>query len=78
MSKMKDLSSRFGFHTTPFTCELRVEERFQPDFLEEGLTHLNRTVAKRMSAAVIAPAGTGKTTLLRAFAAGLPEARYRL
>lgn len=78
MSKIKDLNSRFSFHTTPFTCELRIEDHFQSDFFEEGLTHLNRTVAKRMSAAVIAPAGTGKTTLLRTFVAGLPEARYRV
>jgi general secretion pathway protein A len=31
-----------------------------------------------MSAALIAPAGTGKTALLRALAHGLPEARYRV
>lgn len=78
MNKIKDLNSRFSFHGTPFTCELRVEDHFQSDFFQEGLMHLNRTVAKRMSAAVIAPAGTGKTTLLRGLVATLPEARYRV
>ena len=33
---------------------------------------------RRMSAAIIAPAGTGKTCLLRAVRARLPDARYRV
>ncbi|MBK8980720.1 MAG: ATP-binding protein [Planctomycetes bacterium] len=35
-----------------------------------------RTLDARMSCAIIAPAGTGKTSVLRAVVARLPEARY--
>lgn len=75
---MKDLHSRFGFHSTPFTCEIRVEDRFSLDVFDDALRALVRTVEQRMSAVLIAPAGTGKTALLRALVAALPEARYRV
>ena len=78
MSKLKDFISRFGFHTTPFTCEIRVEEHFVHEVFQQPLQHLYRAANKRMSAAVIAPSGTGKTTLLRALVARLPETRYRV
>jgi general secretion pathway protein A len=74
---MKDFRSRFGFHTTPFTREIPVQERFRLPPSEEALEALVQTVEERMSAALIAPAGTGKTALLRALVARLPEARYR-
>lgn len=73
----KDLASRFGFHTTPFTREIRVEDLLRlPDF-DAALQGLQRAVQRRMSAVLIAPAGTGKTALLRALSAQLPDARYR-
>lgn len=75
---MKDLISRFGFSTTPFTCEIRVEEYFPHEIYQRPLEHLLGAVHKRMSAALIAPAGTGKTALLRALKAKLPEARYHV
>lgn len=75
---MKDFISRFGFATTPFTCEIRVKEHFTNETYQHPLDHLCRTVHKRMSAALIAPAGTGKTALLRALKAKLPEVRYRV
>jgi len=75
---MQDFISRFGFATTPFTCEIRVEEYFTSEIYQQPLEHLCRTVHKRMSAALIAPAGTGKTALLRALKAKLPEARYHV
>ena len=75
---MKDLRSRFGFHTTPFTRELRVEHHFRLSLFDETLSALERTVGDRMSAALIAPAGTGKTSLLRALVDRLPQARYRV
>jgi type II secretory pathway predicted ATPase ExeA len=78
MSKPTDLLSRFSFHTLPFTREIPVEERFALEAFDQPLEHLHRAVQKRMSAALIAPAGTGKTALLRALVARLPETRYRV
>lgn len=78
MKKIKDFLSRFGFHTTPFTCEIRVEQHFVNEAYTEPLQHLYRAVDKRMSAALIAPAGTGKTTLLRNLISRLPETRYHV
>lgn len=76
---MKDLRSRFGLHTMPFTPEIQVGERFSTETFDEALRALVRVLDQRMSAALIAPAGTGKTTLLRALVeAHLPEARYRV
>jgi len=76
--KIQDSLSRFGFHSTPFTREIRVEDLMRlPDF-DEALRSLERTVESRMSASIIAPAGMGKTVLLRALSARLPEARYRI
>ncbi len=78
MKKTKDFISRFGFHTTPFTCEIRVKDHYLNESYKEPLEHLYGAVEKRMSAALIAPAGTGKTSLLRALVARLPETRYRI
>jgi len=78
MSKTKDFTSRFGFHGVPFTCEIRNEDRYVNDIFEGPIDHLYRTVDKRMCAALIAPAGTGKTAVLRALIDRLPEARYRV
>jgi type II secretory pathway predicted ATPase ExeA len=72
------MASRFGFHCLPFTREIRVADRFAHEVYERPLDYLRRAMDKRMSAALIAPAGTGKTTLLRALMASLPEARYRV
>lgn len=73
-----DFITRFGFHTTPFTCEIRVEERYANDVFEDTLKQLTRVIEKRMSGVLIGSAGTGKTALLRALIARLPETRYRI
>jgi general secretion pathway protein A len=76
---MKDWRSRFGFHTTPFTREIAVRERYKADFLEEAVLALAGVAADRMSGALIGPAGAGKTSVLRALVEEhLPEARYRV
>jgi len=75
---MNDMKSRFGFRITPFTRELRVEDRFTLASFDEALDALHGAVEDRQSAALIAPAGTGKTALVRALIARLPEARYRV
>jgi general secretion pathway protein A len=73
-----DLRGQFGFHTYPLTRELLVEHRFELSEYEEAITGLLEAVEQRMSAALIAPAGTGKTALLRAVRARLPSARYNV
>ncbi len=78
MTQPNDLLSRFGFHCLPFTREIRVAERFACEVFDPTLEQLHRAVQQRMSAALIAPAGTGKTALLRALLARLPETRYRV
>jgi general secretion pathway protein A len=75
---MNDLRSQFGFHTMPFTREMAIEHRLSLPLFDEPLLALRRVVDQRMSGALIAPAGTGKTALLRALCAQLPEARYRI
>lgn len=75
---MNDWRSHFGFHSTPFTRELAVAQRFPLPMFDEVLTALSRAVDQRGSAALVAPAGTGKTALLRALVDQLPEARYRV
>jgi len=72
-----NLRSRFGMHTTPFTREIRVEHLLALPMLTEALDGLLGATQQRSSAALIGPAGSGKTALLRALAARLPEARYR-
>ncbi len=75
---MKDFPSHFGLRAIPFTRELEVSKRFQHPQFQEALDALREAIEKRMSAALIAPAGTGKTALLRALVAQLPAARYRI
>jgi type II secretory pathway predicted ATPase ExeA len=71
-----DLREAFGLTAIPFTRELTSRWPFQP--FDEVLDDLQAVVANRMSAALIAPAGTGKSTVLRALRERLPEARYRV
>ncbi len=78
MKKEQAFSSRFSFHTTPFTREIETKNRFQLEDNEKHLEYLRRVLEKKMSAAVVAPAGTGKTMLLRTLADSLPETRYHI
>jgi len=78
MSKINDFISRFGFHTTPFTCEIGVREHFVHDIYRKPLDQLLGIIDKRMSAALIAPAGTGKTAILRSISHKLPQTRYQV
>jgi type II secretory pathway predicted ATPase ExeA len=70
--------SPLGFRKTPFTRELSVAECFALPHQVEATEALAEAVRQRMSAALIAPAGTGKTVALRSLVAALPEARYQL
>lgn len=73
-----DLRAHLGCHGMPFTREIDPHDRFEIPAAAEALRDLRRTVENRMSAALIAPSGAGKTVLLRALKAALPEARYRV
>jgi general secretion pathway protein A len=73
-----DLKSTFGMHTTPFTREVPTDALFDLPVFDSARDGVLRAVDKRMSAAVIASSGSGKTTVLRAVRARLPEARYRV
>jgi len=66
----------FGCHSTPFTREIRVDELHEIPCFQESRDNIVRAIEKRMSAALIAVAGSGKSTLIRAVIATLPEARY--
>jgi general secretion pathway protein A len=74
---MNDVLAHFGLSALPFTREIRVDSRFEHPVFSEALEMLLRVVSRRMSGALIGPAGTGKTALLRALLDRLPEARYR-
>lgn len=71
-----DLNARFGMRTTPFTREIKVEELFLHPQWTECVDSLQHAVEGRQSAALVAPAGLGKTVALRALRARLPEVRY--
>jgi MSHA biogenesis protein MshM len=72
-----DLRTHFGLRALPFTCEVPVSERFASETFGEALRDLRTAVEQRQSACLVAPAGTGKTALLRALIDELPETRYR-
>lgn len=73
-----DWLSHFGFHTTPFTPEIGVAQRFGLDTFDAALNGLLRNIHLRLSAALIGPSGTGKSALLRAVDDALPDARFRV
>ncbi len=73
---MNDIAS-FGFNRTPFTREIAVKNFFKIEAHEEIVEALLEVIDSRMSATLVAPAGAGKTSLLRKIRDRLPEARYR-
>lgn len=73
----RDVRSHFGFSAIPFTREISITEKWAHPQQTEILDSFHQVVEDRMSVALIAPPGRGKTMLLRALKARLPEARYR-
>lgn len=71
-----NFKSCFGCHSTPFTREISVDQLHEISFFWEARDNIVRAVEKRMSAALIAAAGSGKSTVVRAVMARLPQARY--
>jgi general secretion pathway protein A len=66
----------FHFTSPPFTREIRVDHRFSLPAIESEISALRAVIDARQSAALVAPAGTGKTMVLRALKESLPAARY--
>jgi len=73
-----EFNAHFGFRKTPFTREISVSELYAHPQHDEVLACLVRAVQHRMSAALQAPAGFGKTALIRALLAALSDVRYRV
>ena len=71
-----DLLAHFHFRTMPFTREVPVSELFPHPQRDEIADAVLRIIDQRMSGVLIAPAGFGKTTLVRTIQARLPEVRY--
>lgn len=74
---MMELRSIFGFHCPPFTREIPTEQLLRFPFFVEAQESILRALENRMSCAVVAPAGAGKTAFVRFVESLLPEARYR-
>lgn len=73
-----DLKSTFGLHSTPFTREIPPDALLPLASFEAARDGILRAIDKRMSAALVASPGTGKSVVLRAIKTRLPEARYRV
>jgi len=71
-----DVQAHFGLTHLPFTREVRIIHQWQHSQFLEVKQELKDVVEERMSGALIAPAGSGKTQVLRSLVADLPSARY--
>lgn len=68
---------RFRFTKEPFSKEIPVDQRLKLGVIEDEIQALKSTVESRLIGGLVAPAGTGKSVVLRTLQALLPEARYR-
>lgn len=73
-----NFNAHFGLRRTPFTRELPIAETFTHPDRDELVEALVRVVDQRMSAALIGPAGLGKTVVMRELMRRLPDVRYRV
>jgi general secretion pathway protein A len=73
-----ELRAHFALHASPFTREIATRDRWAHPAFEQALSEILASVEQRFSSVLIAPAGTGKTLLLRTLCESLPQARYRL
>src|SRR5262245_10434999 len=72
------MHAAFGFQKTPLKREIAVNDELTMPQLNVPRDALLEQLERRMSAAAIAPAGAGKSCLLRSLRARLSEARYRV
>ena len=75
---MTDIRSHFPMSSLPFTCEIPCNQGYRTAAIADIEHNLKQTVENRMSAALIGPAGCGKTFILRSLRDSLPEARYKV
>jgi general secretion pathway protein A len=70
--------SFYGLSRTPFARDIPTDELYMPALLEELLGRLGYAAERQLFAVITGDCGTGKTTALRRFAAGLDAAHYTL
>ena len=73
-----DIRSHFSLHAMPFTREFPISKHFGHPGFDEAINELHRVINDGMSAALIGPAGTGKSVVLRNLIKMLPDIRYRV
>ncbi len=78
LSQRIDACTYFGLHHLPFTREIAVADRFHLPDHDDLAYDIQAAVDDHLSAAVISPAGAGKTVLLRTVEDALPKARFRI
>jgi len=71
-----ELQSHFGLNCLPFTREVAVGQHWEHEQFIEAKASLREVIEDRMSGALIAPAGSGKTQVLRGLVDRLPAARF--
>jgi type II secretory pathway predicted ATPase ExeA len=69
--------SRYGLAKDPFTKDVPPEELFDHPAREDAIQKLQAAIDGRTSAVVTGDAGVGKTFVLRALEAKLPQGRFR-
>jgi general secretion pathway protein A len=73
---VQDLKTPISFITMPFTREFSISQKFNLPIFDEAKKTICDTIDKRMSVSLIAPAGSGKTVVLRSVKEVLTNARY--
>lgn len=74
----RKLLARYGLTKDPFTKDVPVEELFEHAGSESVLARVSAAIEGRASAVLTGEPGTGKTFVVRAIEAKLPQGRYRV
>jgi type II secretory pathway predicted ATPase ExeA len=72
------LVSEFGCIKEPFTREFHADERYQLGFLDLEVNRLREVLIAQHSAALIGPAGVGKSVVLRTLTEQLSQVRFKV
>jgi general secretion pathway protein A len=75
---MRKTLVRYGLTKDPFTKDVPVEELFEHPGAESASGRLVAALEGRVSAVLTGDAGTGKTFVVRAIEAKVPQGRYRV
>ena len=63
--RKKDVFGYFGFISPPFTKEVDVSQQFKIPAFDQIIRDLKHAMEQRSCAALLAPAGAGKTAIIR-------------